>query len=417
LNISDKFKSETRIAQVARVIDLCKDIIESQDDAPESVYMLKEALRTEKAKYLELHKRYHAELIRRRKLHNILQELKGNIRVMCRVRPLLYHEIKKIGDKSAGDWIQIPEECMITAANEEANKICSYEFDRVFSQKEAQDIVFEEVQPMITSAMDGYNVAILAYGQTGSGKTYTMEGQKGGNEGITFRSLHEVFEIANERIDSYKYEFALTIVEVYNEKVRNLLDKRADKLDIMEDSNGKLKVVGLTPHKISSVKDAIELFEIGKANRSVGVTNVNEYSSRSHCILTLYIKGINLELKQKVKARLDLVDLAGSERLSKSEAEGDRMKEGLAINLSLTTLGKVLNSLANKAAHVPYRDSKLTHLLKSSIGGDAKTLMIVQVSPNPGDVQESLSTLTFGARVCGIEKGKAKKNTSKIGKK
>lgn len=111
------------------------------------------------------------------------------------------------------------------------------------------------------------------------------------------------------------------------------------------------------------------------------------------------------------------MDLAGSERLSKSEAEGERLKEATNINLSLTTLGKVLNSLSAKCTHVPYRDSKLTHLLKSSIGGDAKTLMIVQVSPNPSDIQESLSTLAFGSRVCNIEKGKAKKNATKLERK
>ena len=397
-------------------MQLCKDIIEGEDDAPETVYMLKEALRAEKSKYLELHKRYHAELTRRRKLHNTLQDLKGNIRVMCRVRPLLYHEVKKLGAKDSSDWLQIPEECMITAANEEANKISSYEFDRVFAPKEGQDVVFEEVSQLVVSAMDGYNVAILAYGQTGSGKTYTMEGV-GGNEGITYRSIQEIFTVMKERADAYQYEVSMTIVEVYNEKIRNLLDKRAEKLDLMENASGKLKVVGLTPQKITNVQEALKLFEIGKSNRSVGVTNVNEYSSRSHCIMTLCIKGTNLELKQRIKSKLNLVDLAGSERISKSEAEGERMKEAMNINLSLTTLGKVLNSLAVKTAHIPYRDSKLTHLLKSSIGGDAKTLMVVQVSPNPYDVQESLSTLAFGSRVCGIEKGKAKKNSSKIGKK
>ncbi len=397
-------------------MQLFKDIVESEDDAPESVFMLKEALRGEKTKYLELHKRYHAELLRRRKLQNTLQEMKGNIRVMCRVRPLLYQETKKLGTKAAGDWIQVPEECMITVANEEANKICSYEFDRVFEPKEGQDLVFEEVSQLVTSAMDGYNVAILAYGQTGSGKTYTMEGAPG-NEGITFRSIQEVFSLAKERNEAYQYEISMTVVEVYNEKIRNLLDKRAEKLDLMETSTGKLKVVGLQPQRIRTVEEGIRLFEIGKSNRSIGVTNVNEYSSRSHSILTLYIKGTNMELKQKIKCKLNLVDLAGSERLSKSEAEGERLKEATNINLSLTTLGKVLNSLAAKCTHIPYRDSKLTHLLKASIGGDAKTLMIVQVSPNPGDVQESVSTLAFGSRVCNVEKGKAKKNVTKAGKR
>jgi len=377
--------------------------------------MLKESLRNEKAKYLELHKRYHAELIRRRKLHNTLQELKGNIRVMCRIRPLLFHETKKL-NRHAGDWIQVPEECMVTVLNENTRKVSSYEFDHVFGPKEGQDLVFEEVQPMVVSAMDGYNVAILAYGQTGSGKTYTMEGNIG-NEGVTFKALQEVFSMAKERIKSHQYEFSMTIIEVYNEKVHNLLDKRAEPLELMENAKGKLKVVGLVSRKIGSSKEAIRLFEIGKKNRSIGVTNVNEYSSRSHSILTLYIKGINTELKQKIKARLDFVDLAGSERLSKSEVEGERLKEATNINLSLTTLGKVLNALAMKSTHVAYRDSKLTHLLKESIGGDAKTLVLVQVSPNPNDTQETLTTLMFGTRVCNIEKGKAKKNVVKIGKK
>ena len=117
MNLSDKYKDELRLPNVDRVMKICKDILDTQDDTPESVCMLKEVLRNEKSKYLELHKRYHAELLRRRKLHNILQDLKGNIRVMCRVRPLLYNETKRFCDRSAGDWLQIPEECMITAIN------------------------------------------------------------------------------------------------------------------------------------------------------------------------------------------------------------------------------------------------------------------------------------------------------------
>ena len=408
LNIDKKYENEERLENISQIIEFCKEIFRSKNNSSESPFALKELLQNEKAKYLDLCKRYQGELVKRRKLQNTMQELKGNIRIMCRVRPLLQSEVKK---KCHNDWMQIPGDCTITASNKENGKISSYEFDRVFNHKEGQDLVFDEVQPMITSAMDGYNVAILAYGQTGSGKTYTMEGNSD-NEGIIIRALHEVFELIKERSGTYKYEIDMSLIEIYNEKVRNLLDKKIGTLELMENAKGKLEVVGLTPRKVSNASESIKLFRIGKKNRVTGVTSANEYSSRSHSVLTLYIKGIN-ELKQKFKARLDLVDLAGSERLYKSEAEGERMKEGTNINLSLTTLGKVLNSLAARSSHIPYRDSKLTHLLKSSIGGDSKTLIIVQVSPNPVDMQESISTLLFGAKVCGIEKGKLKKNISK----
>ncbi len=137
----------------------------------------------------------------------------------------------------------------------------------------------------------------------------------------------------------------------------------------------------------------------------MGVTHYNEQSSRSHFIFTIYVTGKHRETRDVFRGRLNLIDLAGSERIMKSQAEGERIKEALNINQSLTTLGKVFLSLLNKSPHVPYRDSKLTHYLKDSLGGESKTMLIIQVSPSVNDYGETLSSLNFGNRVSFIEKG------------
>jgi chromosome segregation ATPase len=350
----------------------------------------------------EMTEKYRKEMAERRRLHKLLQDLRGNVRVMCRVRPLISQE------KSYSECINVFDMCMVKIFNDSTRRETSYEFDRVFMPTDTQDIVYYEVSELVTNVMEGYNVCIMAYGQTGSGKTYTMDGNDH-HVGINTRAVQEIFDMMEMRSDIFKYSVSITMLEVYNEQLRDLLDPRSKKIEIREDTDGRINVIGVNPVSVINFEHAIELMGVGRNNRSVGCTNVHEYSSRSHSIITLYIQAASDE--KSFISKLNLIDLAGSERLSKTEAEGQRMVEACNINQSLSSLGKVLCALAAKQNHIPYRDSKLTHLLKDSLSGDAKTLMIVTVSPSPYDCSESISTLAFGSRVASIEKGRAKVDT------
>ncbi|GAU42806.1 hypothetical protein TSUD_34500, partial [Trifolium subterraneum] len=180
-------------------------------------------------------------------------------------------------------------------------------------------------------------------------------------------------------------------------------------LEIKQAAEGTQEVPGLVEAHVHGTEDVWELLKTGNRVRSVGSTSANELSSRSHCLLRVTVIGENLINGQKTRSHLWLVDLAGSERVGKTEAEGERLKESQFINKSLSALGDVISALASKAAHIPYRNSKLTHILQSSLGGDCKTLMFVQVSPSSSDLGETLCSLNFATRVRGIESGPARK--------
>lgn len=267
---------------------------------------------------------------------------------------------------------------------------------------------------MIRSALDGYNVCIFAYGQTGSGKTYTMSGPSGPHEedwGVNYRALNDLFNLSQNRRSSIMYEVAVQMVEIYNEQVRDLLtnDGSQRKLGIMSTSqpNG-LAVPDASMHPVTSTEDVLELMDIGLKNRAIGATALNERSSRSHSVVTVHVRGKDLKTGIPLHGNLHLVDLAGSERVDRSEATGDRLKEAQHINKSLSALGDVIFALAQKSPHVPYRNSKLTQILQSSLGGQAKTLMFVQLNPDVNSYSESLSTLKFAERVSGVELGAAR---------
>jgi kinesin family protein C2/C3 len=356
-----------------------------------------QALGQTQALLQEMTAKYRKEMAERRRLHNQLQDLRGNIRVMCRVRPRLCSELAQ------EECILASDLCQVKVFNSQSLKESNFEFDRVFLPTDTQEVVYYEVSDLVTSVLDGFHVCILAYGQTGSGKTFTMEGDHS-NLGINFRALKELFDIIEARGDC-QYALSISMLEVYNEQIRNLLDGTT-RLDIREDTNGSPQLPGLELLPISSYKEVLKVMRQGSSNRSVGATLMNEASSRSHCVVTIYVSGRLPD--RKVCSKLNLIDLAGSERIWKSEAEGQRMVEACNINQSLSALGKVLYNLAAKQPHIPYRDSKLTHLLKDSLAGDAKTLMIVTVSPAVVDFAESTSSLQFGCRVSCVEKGRAR---------
>ncbi|XP_042965113.1 kinesin-like protein KIN-14C isoform X8 [Carya illinoinensis] len=282
---------------------------------------------------------------------------------------------------------------------------------------EIQDLkaeVFSDVQPLIRSVLDGYNVCIFAYGQTGSGKTYTMTGPNSAtkeNWGVNYRALNDLFDISQRRRSSIIYEMGVQMVEIYNEQVRDLLsnDGSQKKLGILSHSqpNG-LAVPDASMQPVKSTSDVMDLMDMGLRNRAVGATALNERSSRSHSVLTIHVVGRDVKTGAPLLGNLHLVDLAGSERVDRSEVVGDRLREAQHINKSLSALGDVIFALAQKNLHVPYRNSKLTQVLQSSLGGQAKTLMFVQLNPDANSYSESLSTLKFAERVSGVELGAAR---------
>ncbi|CAH2061495.1 unnamed protein product [Thlaspi arvense] len=331
----------------------------------------------------------------------------GNIRVFCRCRPLNKEETSsKCATTVDFDGAKDGELGVITGNNSKK----SFKFDRVYTPKDGQVDVFADASPMVVSVLDGYNVCIFAYGQTGTGKTFTMEGTPQ-NRGVNYRTVEQLFEVARERRETISYDISVSVLEVYNEQIRDLLatSPASKKLEIKQSSEGSHHVPGLVEAKVENINEVWNVLQTGSNARSVGSNNVNEHSSRSHCMLSIMVKAKNLMNGDCTKSKLWLVDLAGSERLAKTDVQGDRLKEAQNINRSLSALGDVIYALATKSSHIPYRNSKLTHLLQDSLGGDSKTLMFVQISPSEHDVSETLSSLNFATRVRGVELGPARK--------
>ncbi|XP_022640466.1 kinesin-like protein KIN-14G [Vigna radiata var. radiata] len=350
-----------------------------------------------------------------RKLYNQLQDLKGNIRVYCRVRPSKGAQPNHHCSVSNIDEGSIS--LIVPSKNGKDGKK-TFNFNRVFGPSSTQAEVFSDTKPLIRSVLDGYNVCIFAYGQTGSGKTHTMSGPDNYTEetvGVNFRALKDLFQISEQRKDTIHYDISVQMLEIYNEQVRDLLStdsthKRYPFLEIRNSSHNGINVPDANLVPVSSTSDVLKLMNLGQNNRAVSSTAMNDRSSRSHSCLTVHVHGRELASGNSLRGCIHLVDLAGSERVDKSEVTGDRLKEAQHINKSLSALGDVIASLAQKQSHVPYRNSKLTQLLQDSLGGQAKTLMFVHVSPEPDAIGETISTLKFAERVSTVELGAARVN-------
>ncbi|KAG0473233.1 hypothetical protein HPP92_015090 [Vanilla planifolia] len=366
------------------------------------------------SQYDDLKSKYSEEMTKRKNLFNLLQETKGNIRVFCRCRPLNKEEVLS-GYQMVLDFEAAKDGDIGVITGGSTKK--SFKFDRVYTPKDDQSDVYGDASPMVISVLDGYNVCIFAYGQTGTGKTFTMEGTEQ-NRGVNYRTLEELFKVAGERKDEFEYNISVSVLEVYNEQIRDLLatSPSSKKLEVKQAGEGFHPVPGIVEAKVGNINEVWNVLQVGKNARSVGSNNINEHSSRSHCMLCIMVRAVNLMNGDSTRSKLWLVDLAGSERLAKTDAQGERLKEAQNINRSLSALGDVISALASKSSHIPYRNSKLTYLLQDSLGGDSKALMFVQISPTENDLGETLSSLNFASRVRGIELGPARKqaDTSEI---
>jgi kinesin family protein C1 len=305
----------------------------------------------------------------RRKLHNQVQELKGNIRVMCRVRPTHESETQpaKIAFPDADTdsrevAVQGPDKQSAMGNVTTANY--SYNFDRVFAPASQNGEVFEEISQLVQSALDGYNVCIFCYGQTGAGKTYTMSSL----DGMIPRATAQIYEEATRLEEKgWRYKIEGSFIEVYNETYNDLLGRSEDldkkKVEVRHDPAKKSTTLENAVSVLLDGPDRVaEILKTADKNRTVAATKANQRSSRSHSVFILKMVGENRITGERSEGTLNLVDLAGSERLEHSKAEGARLKETQNINKSLSCLGDVINALGNskEGTHIPYRNSKVS---------------------------------------------------------
>ncbi|KAL8217753.1 hypothetical protein R6Q57_021126 [Mikania cordata] len=324
-------------------------------------------------------------------------KVKENVTVTVRLRPLNSREIGK-GDEVAwfadGDY----------SIQNEFNSAINYGFDRVFGPATTTRQVYDvAAQHVVNGAMEGINGTVFAYGVTSSGKTHTMHGEQK-SPGIIPLAVKDVFGIIQET-PGREFLLRVSYLEIYNEVINDLLDPTGQNLRIREDSQGTY-VEGIKEEVVLSPAHALSLIASGEAHRHVGSNNFNLLSSRSHTIFTLMIEsspcGENLQ-EEVTLSQLHLIDLAGSES-SKTETTGMRRKEGSYINKSLLTLGTVISKLTDgKSVHIPYRDSKLTQLLQSSLSGHGRVSLICTVTPTSSNTEETHNTLKFAHRSKNVE--------------
>ncbi|KAJ6778452.1 KINESIN-LIKE PROTEIN KIF11 [Salix koriyanagi] len=348
-----------------------------------------------------------------------------NVQVLLRCRPFSDDELRSNAPQvvTCNDY-QREVAVSQNIAGKHIDRI--FTFDKVFGPSAQQRDLYEQaVVPIVNEVLEGFNCTIFAYGQTGTGKTYTMEGEckrsKSGpngelppEAGVIPRAVKQIFDTLESQ--NAEYSVKVTFLELYNEEITDLLapeeisrvtleEKQKKQLPLMEDGKGGVLVRGLEEEIVASASEIFTLLERGSAKRRTAETFLNKQSSRSHSLfsITIHIKEATPEGEELIKCgKLNLVDLAGSENISRSGAREGRAREAGEINKSLLTLGRVINALVEHLGHIPYRDSKLTRLLRDSLGGRTKTCIIATVSPAVHCLEETLSTLDYAHRAKNI---------------
>uniref|UniRef100_A0A8C9HT16 Kinesin family member 27 n=1 Tax=Piliocolobus tephrosceles TaxID=591936 RepID=A0A8C9HT16_9PRIM len=336
------------------------------------------------------------------------------VKVAVRIRPLLCKEV-----------LHNHQVCVRVIPNNQQVIIGRdrvFTFDFVFGKNSTQDEVYNTcIKPLVLSLIEGYNATVFAYGQTGSGKTYTIGGGHiasvvEGQKGIIPRAIQEIFQSISEH-PSIDFNVKVSYIEVYKEDLRDLLELETSMKDlhIREDEKGNTVIVGAKECHVESADEVMSLLEMGNAARHTGTTQMNEHSSRSHAIFTISIGQVHKNVEaaedgswyspRHIVSKFHFVDLAGSERVTKTGNTGEQFKESIQINSGLLALGNVISALGDprrKSSHIPYRDAKITRLLKDSLGGSAKTVMITCVSPSSSNFDESLNSLKYANRARNI---------------
>ncbi|KAL3628565.1 hypothetical protein CASFOL_027611 [Castilleja foliolosa] len=357
-----------------------------------------------------------------------------NIQVLLRCRPLADDE-QRLSVPRVITCNDSKREVTVSqnVASKQVDRV--FTFDKVFGPKAQQRSIYDQsISPIVKEVLDGFNCTVFAYGQTGTGKTYTMEGgmrkNKGGelpvDAGIIPRAVRQIFDTLEAQ--NADYSMKVTFSELYNEEITDLLapeeqlksteeNKSKKPISLMEDGKGCVIIRGLEEEAVYSANEIYSLLERGASRRRTADTLLNKRSSRSHSIftITVHIKDGTIGDDELIKCgKLNLVDLAGSENIFRSGARESRAREAGEINKSLLTLGRVINALVEHSVHVPYRDSKLTRLLRDSLGGKTKTCIIATISPSPHCLDETLSTLDYAHRAKSIKnKPEANQKVSK----
>uniref|UniRef100_A0A8C8S1A0 Kinesin-like protein n=1 Tax=Pelusios castaneus TaxID=367368 RepID=A0A8C8S1A0_9SAUR len=348
---------------------------------------------------------------------SVLPTEEGNVAVVVRVRP--QNQQEREGSRHAvvqviddGMLVFDPEEpCLSGAfagfrahdAPRRKGKDLKFVFDRVFGESATQEEVFQHTtKEILDGVLNGYNCSVFAYGATGAGKTYTMLGSET-SPGIMYLTMVELYKRIEARKEEKTCEVLISYQEVYNEQIHDLLEPKGP-LAIREDPEKGVVVQGLSFHQPKSAEQLLEMLASGNKNRTQHPTDANATSSRSHAVFQIYVKqqdrvvGITQDLQV---AKMSLIDLAGSERASTTNTKGERLREGANINRSLLALINVINALADaksRKSHIPYRDSKLTRLLKDSLGGNCRTVMIAAISPSALAYEDTYNTLRYANR-------------------
>ncbi|XP_057809328.1 kinesin-like protein KIN-14E [Salvia miltiorrhiza] len=401
---------DTEISALQNNLRELEELREMKEDIDRKNEQTAAILKMQGAQLAEMEALYKEEQIMRKRYFNTIEDMKGKIRVYCRLRPLSNKEISE----REKDVLRNVDEFTVEHTWKD-DRLKQHLYDRVFDGLATQDDVFEDTKYLIQSAVDGYNVCIFAYGQTGSGKTFTIYGSEG-NPGLTPRAISELFRIMKR--DGKKFSFTLKayMVELYQDTLIDLLlpkNAKRLKLEIKKDSKGMVVVENVTVLSISSYEELRNIIERGSEQRHTTGTMMNEQSSRSHLILSIIIESTNLQSQSVSRGKLSFVDLAGSERVKKSGSSGDQLKEAQSINKSLSALGDVIGALSSSNQHIPYRNHKLTMLMSDSLGGNAKTLMFVNVSPAQSNLDETYNSLSYASRVRSIVNDPSKNVSSK----
>ncbi|KAJ1273357.1 hypothetical protein BS78_06G273900 [Paspalum vaginatum] len=398
LNVSES-NLAVRNAEVDSLQNSLKELDELREfkaDVDRKNQQTAEILKRQGAQLVELENLYKQEQILRKRYYNTIEDMKGKIRVFCRLRPLSDKELS-LEEKNI---VCSPDEFTIAHPWKD-DKSKQHIYDRVFDANTTQEEVFEDTKYLVQSAVDGYNVCIFAYGQTGSGKTFTIYGSDN-NPGLTPRATSELFRVIKRDGNKYSFSLKAYMVELYQDNLVDLLlpkNAKQQKLEIKKDSKGVVTVENATIVSISSIEELRAIIHRGSERRHTAGTNMNDESSRSHLILSIIIESTNLQTQSYARGKLSFVDLAGSERVKKSGSAGKQLKEAQSINKSLSALADVISALSSDGQHIPYRNHKLTMLMSDSLGGNAKTLMFVNVSPAESNLEETYNSLMYASRV------------------
>ncbi|GKT36559.1 Carboxy-terminal kinesin 2 [Aduncisulcus paluster] len=379
-------------------------------------------------------------------MHEEIMDLKGNIRVFVRLRPVLegisrdiphpddfsdiYTHFSFPDSTTRRQHIHVQHDPKVTPlcrSGEKRQKVEKFKFDRVYTPRDKQEDVGKEVSMLVTSVINGFCVCALAYGQTGSGKTYTMEG-------VIPRAVEKILKDTREK-KGWKYTVKVKFIEIYNNTIRDLLqnssdsdskdlrskilsskEKRQNHFTVEEQSNGFTDVAEIAPLAVTTMSQFRKTMGIAASNRHVAATSMNAHSSRSHAIYRIYVNGEDSEGKRSTNGVMDLVDLAGSENIKMSGVDGAREKEAKMINLSLSTLSTAIRYLSYKQQEskglkiskdaIPqcpsFRNSVLTQFLKGTLSGkNCKALLIINISPEDKSIGQTLASLKFGMAASG----------------